>query len=181
MTFLAEGDLCGAQAWAEQKLDLTPGVMSYAESAVQLACAHVLLALGEIQPSIALLRTLETTAVKHGWGHRLNEIHVCLSIALQRKGERNTAAEVLGYVLQRALPQGYVRLFLNGGFPLAEVLAEIVRQDGAGAVHARHLLHLFNEELPSDEQPASVAPLRLTLSVKKMLHRQTSSTGWWNR
>jgi LuxR family maltose regulon positive regulatory protein len=96
-----------------------------------------------------------------GWTGRAIELLLLQALARQGAGDRAGATAALGRALALAAPEGYVRLFLDEGAPLAALLARWLAGRGAREVnpaeraaqgHTRRLLAAFP---PADPGPAA--------------------------
>jgi LuxR family maltose regulon positive regulatory protein len=107
-----------------------------------LARVRVLLALERPSDALPLLDKLGERMRRNGLlGLWLSAMSLrCL--ALQASGGQREAVEGLGEVLAVAEPAGYVRLFLDGGREMAEMLGTAVGQN-VGSEYTQKLLSLF--------------------------------------
>ena len=91
------------------------------------------------------------------------EILVLLAMALQAHGDELLAVERLSQALSLAEPEGYIRLFIDEGAPMAHLLAQKHRRppaDQAGSTrYPEHLLALLGRVYDEDEpHSAAVVP-----------------------
>jgi len=93
----------------------------------ELACA--LIALDRAAEALPLLTRLLEAAIT--MGRHGDEIRYLVMIALAQHALGNTkiALDSLGQALSLAEPQGYVRLFIDEGFPMAELLSLAISQN----------------------------------------------------
>jgi len=78
------------------------------------------------------------------------------SIALFAQGEKEKALLMLGDVLGRAEPEGYIRLFIDEG-PLMAELLYVAAEQGIRPGYVKKLLAAFDTELKR-EQPVTSVP-----------------------
>ena len=82
------------------------------------------------------------------------ELHVLLALASERRGATGEALEHLERALTLAEPEGFVRVFVDEGIPMAALLERLIREprddgsyndapDGAPHVYAGRLLEHF--------------------------------------
>jgi LuxR family maltose regulon positive regulatory protein len=125
-----------------------------------LAC--LLIAQGRHAEALPLLTRLLEAAItmeRHG-----DEIRYLVMIALAQHavGNTQTALDSLGRTLTLAEPQGYVRLFVDEGLPMAELLNFAISQDIAPD-YASKLLAAFPEAVlsavPIDREPSVNTPI----------------------
>ncbi len=132
----------------------------------ELACA--LIAEDRAAEALPLLTRLLEAAItmeRHG-----DEIRYLVMIALAQHalGNTQTALDFLGRALTQAEPQGYVRLFVDEGFPMAELLSFAIPQNIAPD-YASKLLAAFPENV------LSAAPNVKELTAKTQLLVETLS------
>ncbi|GHO42005.1 helix-turn-helix transcriptional regulator [Ktedonospora formicarum] len=97
-----------------------------------LTLARILIARGRIQNSgmalsqaLILLDCWRDGVLRlgfHGW---LLEIQMLTALALQAQGKTSQALITLGPVLVQAEAEGYIRLFADEGYPMANLLAQV--------------------------------------------------------
>ena len=122
--------------------------------------ALVYLAQGDAPAALALLGRLRQQAEAGGWAdERLNAI-VLQSIALHMQGDVDAALAQLIEALALAEPEGFIRLFIDQGQPMANLLAEAAAR-GVMPEYVGRLLAAFNAE---PRALASAAPFPQHLS-----------------
>jgi LuxR family maltose regulon positive regulatory protein len=134
------------------------------DAAFQLACendiplfrARVLIAQGDPSAAMGVLEPLRQKAEEKGWAYTLILEMAVQSIALFAHGEKQKAVELLGEVLARAEPEGLIRLFLDEGDAMAELLSAAAAQ-GIQPDYVGKLLAAFKGEM-KDEQPTASVP-----------------------
>jgi LuxR family maltose regulon positive regulatory protein len=111
MILLRQGNI-GGTAQLAQKADLP------------LIQARVLIAQGDPSAALGVFETFRQTAVVKAWASLLIQVMVVQSIALYKTGEKEKAVALLGEVLARAEPEGFIRLFLDEGDAMVQLLLE---------------------------------------------------------
>jgi LuxR family maltose regulon positive regulatory protein len=98
--------------------------------------------------AIRLLSRLEQTARSGGRTGRLIEITILKALALQAVGDATQAVITLKQSLELAEPEGYMRIFLDEGRPMQQLLAKGLAHVGASPLqdYAIHLLSQFDAE-----------------------------------
>jgi LuxR family maltose regulon positive regulatory protein len=153
-TRIAQGRLAEAWEWARDHEPRRPDEPSYLEEFDQLT--HVRLVLAQhradddpshLVTAAVRLDRLTPGAEAGGRGGSLVEIRMLRALVHQARGERAAAASELGALLEEALPTGYVRLFLDEGEPMDELLRAVERLPRAGEL-ARRLRHAAYRQLP---------------------------------
>ena len=129
------------------------------DEAARLATAHdlpvsqarVYLAQGDAPAALALLEPLHQEMTTRGWGDEGLKLTVLRALATQAQDANEEAINLLADALAQGAPGGFVRLFIDEGTPMAELLAHAAAQ-GIMPDYARQLLAAF----PSQEaRPAA--------------------------
>jgi LuxR family maltose regulon positive regulatory protein len=143
---LAAGEPEKAMRWVD-------GTLAAFSSGEQLPAAFVVtlkttlarayLAQGEAEEALAALEPL--LALAEAAGAFLHVIEVCAleALALQALGDTSAALAALARSLALAEPEGYVRVYLNEGEPMAALLRQAAAQ-GIYAEYANKLLDEFS-------------------------------------
>jgi len=121
---LAQGDVQSARRWAETaglsaEEDPHPG-----KEFEFLTLARLLLAQGEPHAAKKLLERLLVAAKSSGRTGRAIEILVLHALALRACDQEMAALDALEHALTLAAPEGYVRVFVDEGAPMAALLAQ---------------------------------------------------------
>jgi LuxR family maltose regulon positive regulatory protein len=134
--WLAMGDLQTTNRWADECGDSEPE---------QIALARVYLAQGKVNEALHSLDRQNNAARSGGRTGRLIEILTLQAVALQTQGQQNQALTALEHALILAEPEGYVRIFVNEGAPIGELLRQLVAQ-GVAMDYVNKLLTALSEE-----------------------------------
>jgi ATP/maltotriose-dependent transcriptional regulator MalT len=118
--WLAVGDVQTASRWAE--------VCSGGSELEQIVLARVRLAQGRAADAFRLLDRQRALAEAGGRTGRSIEILGLLALALEAQGRPDEATAALAQALALARPEGYVRLFLDLGPSLRELLQRSARR-----------------------------------------------------
>jgi len=129
---LVRGNLQAASSWAEQcGISLTESELRYVREREYVTLARVRIAEGREQPSLALLQEtshflerLLRDAEAKARGSSVLELLLLQSLALAAQGERNAALSALARALSLSEAQGYIRLFVEEGAPMRQLLRE---------------------------------------------------------
>jgi LuxR family maltose regulon positive regulatory protein len=123
---------------------------------------RVLLAAGDAAAALALLADLRAAAEAKGWQDELLQVTVLKALAHQAQGEMETALHRLEEALALAEPGGFIRLFVDEGAPMAELLGAAAAQ-GLMPEYVGRLLAAFpTSALPlPDGRGSDGAPLPL--------------------
>lgn len=110
-----------------------------------LSQALVFLAMGDAAAAVLVLDDLQQRATAHGWaGERLNLLAL-QACALHMLGEQDQALAQLEEALRLAAPEGFVRLFVDKGQPMAQLL-EVAASRAIMPDYAGVLLTAFDAE-----------------------------------
>ena len=129
--WLAQDNLAAALRWAGERENLIDDEVHYARMPEYLALSRVLIAQGRGQAggshltdvSNLLARLLEK-AEAAGWTGSAIVILALQAMAFQARGETNQAMPALERALSLGEPDGYVRVFVGEGEPMAALLRE---------------------------------------------------------
>jgi LuxR family maltose regulon positive regulatory protein len=183
--WLIQGNIAAAARWASRILsgELAdspqlgrPGQMTgwyVVHELEQLMLARLRLAQGRPEQARRLLESLLPAAANHQRMATVWAIQVALALSWHASGDRSRALEALTGVMAQAEPEGYVRMFLDEGPAMAELL-KLVPSDSPVAAYARRLLFAF---APSDTKapPAGMLSER-ELDVLRLLPSHLTST-----
>ena len=109
LSLLRQGDLAEA-AHLAQTHDLP------------LSQARVLLAQGDPATALAVLEPLRRQIEAKGWADERLQVLVLEALALQSQGAQDQAGQRLGEALALAAPEGFIRIFVDEGPPMAALL-----------------------------------------------------------
>jgi LuxR family maltose regulon positive regulatory protein len=165
---LRQGDLTLAAEWAAM-IGLQPGDdLPYIQLPAYVTLARVWIAQGRDAPAgsfladaLALLDRLHVAAEADGRTGNLVEILLLRALALQAQDNAIAALPVLSQALLFAETEGYVRIFVDEGAPMAELLREIAAHQASVGAYAATLLRAFTTQ---DKQPASSRDSAIGLS-----------------
>jgi len=149
--WLAQGDLHKAQRWAatqEEHSDLNDR-FRFEQELASMTLGRVFIAENRPNEAIVLLSELEDSARSAGRMGRVIEILLLKALALRQKGDSEQAVLALTKCLRLAEPEEYMRIFLDEGQPMQELLVQWLDQTGASPLrdYAIHLFSQFNAEV----------------------------------
>ncbi len=173
---LAQGNLAAALPWAETCGLSVKDELSFPREREYLTLARVRIAQGRARPSgpfladaLALLERLLAEAKPKNRLHSVLEMLVLTALALQARGDLQTAQDTLAEALSQAAPEGYVRLFLDEGAPLLALLSQVGKTHPLLHGYVRQLLAQADVAPASlDQQPARRQPLVEPLSEREL-------------
>jgi LuxR family maltose regulon positive regulatory protein len=176
---LAEGDVAAAVRWAEKSGLPVEDEPTYLREEEYLVFARVLIAPAPEDPSGRrlgdALRVLERLLRAAEDGGRMGDTIQVLALralALQNRGALNESLVTLERALLRAEPEGYVRVFVDEGAPMAALLSQFLKARRKGTRDERHhaLLAYARRLLAAFESAPTRPPLdRLTARERRVL------------
>jgi LuxR family maltose regulon positive regulatory protein len=178
---LAEGNVDGAIAWAERSGLSVEGELHYSATEQflgsseldSLTYARVLFVYGQqkslpshLQDALRLLTRLYEFTKTGGRTIRMMETLLLQALVLQTQGDRERALNSLNQALSIPRHGNYIRLFLDEGKPMAELLQHAIPKN----IHSREvngLLAAFGS-VKVKEKTASIQPLIEPLSDREL-------------
>jgi LuxR family maltose regulon positive regulatory protein len=148
-----------------------------------LSQARVLLAQGDSTTALNVLEAYSRRVEAKNWKDERLKGMVLHSIAHHAHGEKDRAVKLLGEALAMAEPGGFIRLFVDEGAPMAQLLCEAASH-GVMTAYIGKLLSAFDAEERrsqprSDLSPAQ--PLIEPLSQRELKILQLIAQGLSNR
>ncbi|MGN6576039.1 MAG: LuxR C-terminal-related transcriptional regulator [Nocardioides sp.] len=142
----ASGDLAPARAWAREHEISTSDDLRYVDEYAHVTLIRVLLAehaatadTGALADAASLLTRLLTAAEQGHRGATVIESLVLQAVAQRAAGQRDAALSTLAQAVELAEPAGFVRLFLDEGPVILELLRELARRQPRNAFRQRLL------------------------------------------
>jgi len=141
--------------------------------------ARVYLAQGNTSSALAVLELLHQKADEKGWADELLNVMVLQALAYHAHREKDKALKLLSETLALAESGGFIRLFIDEGEPMAQLLSEASKQ-GIMPDYIGKLLSAFNTQ--KDLQPLSfhLQPLIDPLSQRELEVLQLIAQGLSN-
>lgn len=125
--WLSRGNLAAAARWVQEHHPSKTGPLVVRELE-QITEAWVLLAQEKPDQALSLLDNLARSAAEGGRFGRLIEILILQALAFKAQIDKVHALEALEKALLLAEPEGYVRIFVDAGTPMAELLVAFKNQ-----------------------------------------------------
>ncbi len=164
-TQLRLGRLPEAIGWARERGLTAEDDLDYLREFEHITLARVLIARWRhdrddlaIEASRELLSRLREAAEAGGRTGNLIEILTLQALAHEAQGDPERALEPLARALALAEPEGYVRMFVDEGAPMARLLAE-AKMRGVMPEYTGRLLGILDGETTAGEQPATPVQL----------------------
>ncbi len=173
---IAHGQLDEAARWAEaclrsrQEQSLIAALPLLREME-DLALARVALALGNAGEAIAPLEDICGPATRAGRLRNVLEARMLLARARWMSGEAHAAMLDLEAALALAAPEGFMRVFLDEGEPMADLLTAYVASHPPSRerAHALALLAAFGRAIEPSALPPSAALSAREIEVLRLL------------
>ena len=170
--WVAQGWLDEALGWAREQGLSVENELSYLREFDHITLARVLLALYQsdradrsIQEAMGLLERLLKEAEEGGRMGSVIEILVLQALAYYAHGDPPAALKPLQKALTLAEPEGYVRMFVDEGPPMSQLLLELALR-GIMPDYTDKLLAAFEAEQPGSavESPLRTPPAEQPLT-----------------
>jgi LuxR family maltose regulon positive regulatory protein len=121
--WIAQGNVTEAARWAQEDKLSVDDELSYLRQPLHLALARLLMAQGQLDEAAALLERMRQQAESTGLINSMLQTLALQACLLQSRGDTDQAMEALVRALELAMPEGYVRLFVDEGEPMRVLLS----------------------------------------------------------
>ncbi|MEP6622022.1 MAG: LuxR C-terminal-related transcriptional regulator [bacterium] len=157
--WIAQGKLSDARGWASEQGVAVDDELSYAREFEHITLARLLIAggAGSIPQAFVLLERLLMAAAQGGRKGSLIEVQMLEALAHQAQSNVRGALDPLERALALAEPEGYLRIFVDEGDTMRELLRHAAAR-GVGGDFTRHLLRAFEKPTESLSAPEPVVP-----------------------
>ncbi len=173
--WIVQGNIAAASRWAqENSLNEMDSPVTYLYEADYLTLVRLLIAQGKLDDAEALLLQLHQAAIAGERNGSLIEILILQAITFASQKRNEEALSSLDQALGLAEGEGFVRIFLDEGPPMAGLLRQAVAQN----VHTSYALHLLNA---LGETAAAPQPLIEPLSERELEVLQHVAAGYSNQ
>jgi LuxR family maltose regulon positive regulatory protein len=142
--------------------------ISYLQEPIVLILVRLLMAKGDYSAALALSKGLLQKAEAEKRMGRVIEVLVLQSLAFEGKKDMDQALAVLEKALLYAQPEGYARVFLDEGEPMAKLLFQ-AKAHRIGQGYASELLSALGEVFSIELPPAQLLIEPLTLRELEVL------------
>ena len=136
---LAQGDVGAAVRWARTCGLTAEDEPSYPREREYLVLTRVLLATQALEQALGLLERLHAQAATQGRTAGLIQVRTLQALALSVGGDQAGALAALAGAFIMAAPEGYLRVFVDEGPPMADLVRQLLagrRQEGPAAAGA---------------------------------------------
>ena len=163
-----QGRLDDVRRWARDEGLSATDELTYLREFEHLTLARALLAEARVDEASDLLARLLEAAEAGGRTGAVIEILVVQALAQQQRGDLPAALAALERALTLAEPEGHVRVFVDEGAPMAELLRAAAAAHGPAAAYARQLLDSVDGRAPAPRRTASDGGLVEPLSEREL-------------
>ncbi len=149
-----------------------------------LSQARVYLAKGDPSAALAVLESFRQQVEANAWADEQLKVMILQAVALDAHGKKDKALQVLGEALVLAEPGGFIRIFVDEGLPMAQLLSEASARGGIMTDYVGKLLAVIEaEEQKSEDKPSlpTAQPLIEPLSPRELEVLQLIAQGLSNR
>jgi len=176
--WLKEKKLQDLEAWLKESRVNIDDVSFFKTKLTYTMHARSLIVLGRersdgtyLDDALALLEELLEMAENNGWGSKAIEVLILQALSCQARGDMGQAITTLEKALTLAEPEGFVRIFVDEGPPMARLFYEALTR-GIAPDYIRRLLAAFpvaepEQAVPSETQ-ASCSELVEPLSEREV-------------
>jgi LuxR family maltose regulon positive regulatory protein len=178
---LAHGDVAAAARWVQESGLGADDEPSLETCIGYLALARILMAQGRLDETLELLVRLLRMVEAAGAMAPAIRILILQALVLQAQGEDEQALAALERALTLAEPEGYVRVFVDEGVPVGELLRQAAAR-GIQLDYVRRLLAAIEKEYADARRALRFASLTLAeplsereLEVLRLLTTHLSS------
>ncbi|MBX3084662.1 MAG: hypothetical protein KF716_23710 [Anaerolineae bacterium] len=169
--WLKQGDLAAAAAWARSIEPTAHDPLNPALEYEHLTLARIQMAQGRLHEAQDLLGRLFSAALSAKRNGRVIAICVLQALAYHEQGNKGNALETLAYALSLAQSEGYVRIFVDEGIPMRDLLRAAQTHDIAPD-YVTKLLAAFDFEKVKPAVNISPPQQRITSDIEPLSERE---------
>jgi LuxR family transcriptional regulator, maltose regulon positive regulatory protein len=131
--------------------------------------ARVFLARGDPSSALALLEPIRSQVEARGWHDERLKLMSVQALAIHAQGREDDALHVLAQAMDQAAGGGFIRLFVDEGAPMAELLS-VAAERGLVSAYGSSLRAAFAAEPRTPDEESSQSPLsRRELEVLRLI------------
>lgn len=156
--WIRQDHLDAAMRWSWEHVWSATTASGYQHELNALTRVHMLIARGAADQALELLDCVQQGAEQgERWG-RVIEALALRALALQMQGRTEAALPALKKALTLAEPQGYVRLFVDKGAPMARLLTRLKDDPGPSRDYIRILLAACSSSTHANQSVPQLFP-----------------------
>jgi LuxR family maltose regulon positive regulatory protein len=167
---LLQGQLPAAVRWAEESGLSPDDEIVFPREAAYLALVRIRIAAGQAETVVPLLDRLLADAQAKARRHSAIEIRILQGLAFNSCDDRPRALMALEQALSLAEREGYIRIFIDEGAPMAELLMQSLERRTSNdpmRVYAERLLGVFPEAYSTDSRAQSNDPFTFGSTLER--------------
>jgi LuxR family maltose regulon positive regulatory protein len=169
---IAQGRIDDAVQWVKQANLSVDDDLSYVREFEHITLARILIARhGARADAAPFLERLQTAAESGGRTGSVIEILILQSLTQHGSGNLRNAMDLLARALVLAEPEGHLRVFLNEGARMRELLRHVIAR-GLGGGYTRRVLPAFDapkQPILSPDEPEAGLVQSLTAREREIL------------
>ncbi len=165
---IAQGDVANASRWANEQGLRDDDTLSFIREYEHITLARLLLGQNELAKGLSLLERITTHARAGGRTPSVIETLALQALAQNKLGSMVGAMDAIASALELSEPEGYLRVFVDEGTPMRDLLRQATARGIAGA-YTRRVLAAFEEGAESAKRHGDVAPQLLTSREHEIL------------
>ena len=162
--WVRQGNTEAAARWAQDYQARPSDVPSYLRQIEGTTWARVLMAQGKPEAVTSLLDPLLQAAEAAGQTGNMVELLTLQALALEAQGESAQAITTFHRTLMLAEPEGYVRIFIDEGTPMRELMRQAAAR-GIAADYVGKLLAALEKETKDERRTTKPLPSSLVPST----------------
>jgi len=151
--WVEQNNMGAANRWVEQEKLNPGGEFSFFNECQYLVFARILSAQGKTVDAVRIYQQLLEKAEAGGRAIRMIEILMLQALTYRTIGDGDQAMNALEKALKLAEPEGFIRIFIDEGPPMARLLYEALSHKIASD-YVQRLLSAFSDE----EKARSISP-----------------------
>ncbi len=158
---LLQEDIASPKRWAEESKMTLNDHLAYDREIEYLIFARVLIAQSKCDEAVKLLQQLLAAAEAGGRMRSVIEILALQALAFWTQRDANGAVTALQRALALAEPESYIRIFVDEGAPMVDLLREFLRMhskgnlSGSSSVSPNYVVELISA-FPPELVPAAI-------------------------
>jgi LuxR family transcriptional regulator, maltose regulon positive regulatory protein len=155
MLHFAQGNLSAMQTWWEERDPQPDDMPRHTVAQEEALYARLLIAQGHIAEAQSIVTALLDEAQHVGRMQFSLQMQILLAQAYLGQHDHMNARQIMRDALSRALPEGYIRLFIDNGTIIEHCIRDLIPdlRDPSLRRYAAHLLRAFAQER-GEAQPA---------------------------
>ncbi|MBA3823510.1 MAG: hypothetical protein H0X24_06330, partial [Ktedonobacterales bacterium] len=179
--YLMQGNLAAAQTWWDERDPQEDAIPPHTLAQEALLHARLLVVQGQVAEAMAELHALDEEARRVGRLHFQMHVRLWQVVAQMTLHDAAAARQTLHTLLAQTQPEGYIRLFVEGGEMIERCLHDLVPdlREPSLRRYAQHLLagfaHERGEAVPAMDDEVALSPQEARI-LRLLVAGQTNPT-----